>query len=186
MQVLILSGSRNPEGRTARAVSAIAEGVVGAGSSTESIFLPELNLERCRQCDSDGWGLCRREGRCTIDDDFPYLVEKTKASDVTVFATPVYFGDLSESMRAFLGRLCRICFLRAEAQGTPNVAAVGLCFAGGSGGGAPSCCVIMERVLQTCGFDVLDMIPLRRHNLEARLPILESIGTWLTTRPKSR
>jgi multimeric flavodoxin WrbA len=186
MQMLILSGSRNPEGRTARAVHAIEAGARGAGAGTECIFLPELTIERCRQCDSNGWGLCRREGRCTVEDDFPTLVEKIKASDVTVFATPVYFHDLSESMRAFLDRLRRICFLRAEAQGTPGISVAGLCYAGGSGTGAPSSCFALERILQTCGFDIVDMIPLRRQNLEARLPALESVGAWLATKPTSR
>jgi multimeric flavodoxin WrbA len=186
MRILILSGSRNPEGRTARATDAIARGVTGAGGDTERIFLPELAIERCRQCDSDGWGLCRREGRCTVEDDFPALVEKVKEADVIVFATPVYFHDLSESMRAFLHRLRRICFLRAEAQGTAGIPVVGLALAGGSGTGAPSACFAMERILQVCGFDVVDMVPLRRQNLEAKLPALESIGGWLVTRPTSR
>lgn len=186
MRAMILSGSRNPEGRTARAVNAIAAGFREAGGEVDIVFLPELAIERCRQCDSDGWGLCRREGRCTVEDDFPSLVDKIKTSDVAVFVNPVYFLDLSESMKAFLDRLRRICFLQEGAQGTRGIAAVGVCLAGGSGYGAPSCCLILERVLQTCGFDVVDMIPLRRQNLAIKLPALESIGEWLATKPKSR
>jgi multimeric flavodoxin WrbA len=182
MQVLILSGSRNQEGRTARAINAIRQGVAKTGGNTECLFLPELTLEHCRQCESDGWGVCRREGYCLIDDDFPSLVEKIESSDVTVFATPVYFADLSESMRGFLDRLRRICFLKKDSpmQGIP---AIGLCLAGG---GAPSACVNLERILQICGFDVVDMIPLRRQNLEAKLPILELTGEWLVTKPTSK
>ena len=186
MQAIVLSGSRNPEGRTAQAVNAIGTGFRGAGGGVETVFLPELAVERCRQCDSNGWGLCRREGRCTVEDDFQSLVEKIQASDVAVFASPVYFHDLSESMRAFLDRLRRICFLRAEAQGTPGISTVGVCLAGGSGTGAPSACLIMDRILVTCGFDVVDMIPLRRQNLAARLLMLESVGAWLATRPTSK
>ena len=50
MNILFVSGSRNPEGRTARAVNAVLEGAKEAGSDVELVFLPELNLERCRQC----------------------------------------------------------------------------------------------------------------------------------------
>lgn len=145
MRAMILSGSRNPEGRTAQAVNAIAAGFREAGGEVDIVFLPELAIERCRQCDSDGWGLCRREGRCTVEDDFPSLVDKIKTSDVAVFVNPVYFLDLSESMKAFLDRLRRICFLQEGAQGTRGIAAVGVCLAGGSGYGAPSCCLILER-----------------------------------------
>ncbi len=194
MQILILSGSRNPEGQTARAINAVRRGISAAGGNSESIFLTELKLERCRQCDEDGWGLCRSEGRCTIEDDFSSIVEKIEAADVTVFATPVYFGDLSESMRGFLDRLRRTHFPRimAAAQGIPGPApfgqgtpAIGLCYAGGSGNGTISCCANLERILQTCGFDVVDMIPARRQNLEVKLPMLELTGKWLVTKPTS-
>ena len=67
-------------------------------------------------------------------------------------------------------------------QGMP---AIGLCYAGGSGNGAPNCCAILDRILQTCGFDVVDMVPLRRQNLEAKMPSLEIIGKWLVTKPTS-
>jgi len=185
MQVLFLSGSRNPKGRTARTIDTLGIGVTRTGGNAEYRFLPELSLERCRQCESDGWGICRREGRCIIEDDFPSLVESIRSADVIVFATPVYFHDLSESMRGFLDRLRRICSGNTDAQirGKP---AVGLCLAGGGGGGATSACVNLERILQQCGFDVVDMIPLRRQNLEAKLPILESTGEWLATKPTSK
>ena len=123
MQILILSGSRNPEGRTAQAINAIRKGVERAGGNTECFFLPELSLERCRQCESDGWGVCRQEGHCIIDDDFPSLVEKIKSSDVIVFATSVYFADLSESMQAFLDRFRRISAFNVDPP-TQGISAV--------------------------------------------------------------
>jgi multimeric flavodoxin WrbA len=185
MKILVLSGSRNPQGKTAKAIESIRKGVATGGGESECIFLPELKLERCRQCESDGWGLCRKEGGCIIEDDFPSLVEKIKKSDVVVFANSVYFGDLTESMRGFLDRLRRTQFMRKDpaiSRGTP---AVGLCYAGGSGNGAPNCCASLDRVLQISGFDVVDMIPLRRQNLESKLPALEIIGKWLVTKPTS-
>ncbi len=112
MQILILSGSRDREGKTARAIQALQKGVSGAKGKSEVIFLTEMNLERCRQCDPDGWGLCRKEGRCVIEDDFPSIVKKIEAADLVVFANPVYFGDLSESLRGFLDRLRRIRFMK--------------------------------------------------------------------------
>jgi len=185
MKILVLSGSRNPQGKTAQAIDSIRKGIAEAGGESECLFLPELNLERCRQCDSDGWGLCRKEGRCTVEDDFPTLVTKIKGSDVVVFANPVYFGDLTESMRGFLDRLRRILFLRNNPAIPPGIPAVGLCYAGGSGNGAPNCCASLDRVLQICRFDVVDMIPLRRQNLEVKLPALEIVGKWLVTKPTS-
>ncbi|HUT67170.1 MAG TPA: flavodoxin family protein [Dehalococcoidales bacterium] len=191
MQILILSGSRNREGQTARAINAIRKGISAAKGNSECLFLTEMKLERCRQCDPDGWGLCRKEGRCVIEDDFASIVKMVKAADLVVFANPVYFGDLSESMRGFLDRFRRTRFMRPgaappgpfpSAGGTP---AIGLCYAGGSGNGTISCCANLERILQTCGFDVVDMIPARRQNLEVKLPMLELVGKWLATKPTS-
>ena len=78
MQILMLSGSRNREGRTAQAMKAIGKGVAKAGGNSECIFLPELSIERCRQYEQDGWGICRSEYRCIIEDDFDSVVSKLK------------------------------------------------------------------------------------------------------------
>jgi multimeric flavodoxin WrbA len=116
-----------------------------------------------------------------IEDDFAKLVEEIRAADVVVFATPVYYSDLSESLRAFTDRLRRICTQEPGRVGIKGKPAVGVCVAGGGGGGAPECCVSLNKVLTTCGFDVVDVVPVRRQNLEAKLPRLERVGQWLAT-----
>lgn len=185
MKILMLSGSRNPEGQTARAANGILAGVTQAGGDVESIFLPALQIERCRQCEDNGWGLCKDKGRCVIDDDLPGLLEKVQAADVTIFANPVYFGDLSESMRAFLSRVRRTTRNEKGQALIEGKAAVGVCVAGGSGNNAPECCSILDKFLSQCGLDVVNMIAVRRQNLEAKLPGMEAIGKWLMTKPSS-
>jgi NAD(P)H-dependent FMN reductase len=192
MKILILSGSKNRKGKTASAIEAIRKGIAKGKGETESIFLTELTLEKCRQCNPDGWGICRTEHRCIIEDDFASISEKIKASDIVVFATPVYFGDLCESMRGFLDRLRRTRFMFGPPSGpgmpprqTTTTPAIGLCYAGGSGNGTVSCAFNLEKILQTCGFDVVDMIPVRRQNLEMKMPHLERVGEWLVSKPVS-
>ena len=179
MKVVAISGSRNPEGRTARAANAFLEGTTVGADQRELIFLPELDIERCRQCDEDGWGICRKEGRCEIEDDFASLVDKIKGADVALFATPVYYADLTESMRAFLDRLRRTCMEQPGRAGIDGKPAVGLCLAGGGGGGAPSCAFSLDKVLSRCGFDVVDMVLARRQNLDLKLEVLRASGRWL-------
>lgn len=185
MKVILVSGSRNPAGQTARAMQAVARGVEGAGGAAESVFLPPLRIERCRQCEDHGWGLCRREGRCIIADDFAALVERIRTADAAVFATPVYYSDLSESLRAFLDRLRRTCTQPAGRAGIEGKPALALCVAGGGGGGAPACCLSLEKVLATSRFEVADTIAVRRQNLEAKLPALERAGAALVAAPAS-
>ena len=183
MKVFMISGSRNPEGRTAQCCNAIAKGLTKAGATSELVFLPTMKLERCRQCEADGWGICR-SGRCVIDDDFASLVDRLKASDLAVFANPVYFRDLTESMRSFLDRVRRLNFMQPN-RPFVDKPAMGLCMAGGGGGFAPSAGYILDTILQMCGFDVIDMWNVRRQNIDVKLPVLERIGEWLATKPTS-
>lgn len=177
MKTLVLVGSRNDRGQTAAAAGAFVEGLRKSGASAETALLPRLNIERCRQCDDDGWGICKTEGRCIIEDDFEDVVSKASEADLLVFATPVYFSDTSESLRAFLDRLRRILRFSGR-DGIRGKKAIGICVAGGGGGGAPQCAAHLDLLLRGCGFDVLDMVPVRRQNLEIKARLLRKAGTW--------
>lgn len=179
MRFIIISGSRNPEGQTALVNKAIMKGMVDAGGEGNIVYLPSGNYERCRQCENDGWGICRSEGRCIISDDLESLADEIRGADVVVFSTPVYFGELSESLRAFMDRLRRTCIAEEGRAGIAGKKAVGVCVAGGGGGGAPNCCVSIERIMATTGYDVVDLIPVRRQNLDAKLAVLEETGRKL-------
>jgi multimeric flavodoxin WrbA len=191
MKVIAISGSRNRQGKTAQIVNAVLKGVETGGGQSESIFLTECKLENCRQCNPEGWGICRTENRCIIEDDFASIVEKINTVEAVIFASPTYFADLSESMKTFLDRLRRVSFRKTLQRprlpggfpATPGKPAIGICFAGGSGNGSVSALFNLERVLQTCGFESTDMISVRRQNLDIKLPMLEKAGEWLVNRP---
>jgi multimeric flavodoxin WrbA len=161
------------------------DGLVKAGAEGQLVYLPHLQIQCCNQCDDNGWGTCRPEGQCVLEDDFASVVDQIRAADVVVFATPVYFGDQSESMRAFTDRLRRISRSQEHRQGIAGKPAVCICVAGGGGGGAPSCTVSLEKVLRTCGLDVVDVVPVRRQNLDLKLDLLDATGRWLATGPTS-
>jgi len=185
MHTVMISGSRNPEGRTAGCAKAIARGLAKAGATSELVFLPTTKLERCRQCNADGWGICRTEFRCIIeDDDFAGIVEKLKAADAAVFLSPVYLRDLSESIRGFLDRLRRITF-RQNPRAMQGKPAIVLAMAGGGGGGTPTTSLNLETMVQMCGFDIVDVINVRRQNFDVKVPMLEMTGAWLATKPES-
>ena len=83
MKAMVISGSRNPEGLTAEATNALIEGMQTGGMQAEHVFLPTKQIERCRQCEDNGWGLCLAEGRCVIEDDFASIVEAIAAAPHT-------------------------------------------------------------------------------------------------------
>jgi multimeric flavodoxin WrbA len=179
MKTVFLISSRNPTGQTARAAAAMAAGLEAEGAQTQTHLLPTMSLERCRQCEDNGWGICRSEGSCVIEDDFASLVEAMAAADAVVFATPVYFSDLSESLRALLDRLRRTRMSKTPQGNLAEKPAVGICVAGGGGRGAPACATSLTEVLLRCGFDVRDVLPVRRQNLEAKCQHLTEMGREL-------
>lgn len=181
MKIVAVIGSRNPEGQTARAVNALLGGAEAASVEVERWFLPELKIERCRQCEQDGWGLCLAEGRCVIDDDLSDVVDAILSAEAIVFATAVYYSDLSESLRAFLDRFRRTVTHSDNQKKLGTKPCIGICVAGGGGGGAPSCAVSLEKVLQRCGLNLVDIVPVRRQNLAFKERLLALTGEWLVT-----
>ena len=181
MKAIIILGSRSETGQTAQAVDALVEGITQGGGTAERHYLPQRHIERCRQCDEKGWGTCIKQGRCAIDDDFAALVDKMAQSDVIVYATPVYFGDLAESIRAFLDRLRRVCRHETEKLRFAGKHVLGIAVAGGSGGGAPDCTVRLQQFVTVNGMKLLDMVPVRRQNLPLKREILRLTGRWLNT-----
>jgi multimeric flavodoxin WrbA len=179
METLIILGSRDASGQTSKAADALKDGLLTSGNEAEKVFLPAKNVQRCRQCYDNGWGVCRSDGRCVIEDDFEILAGNIRKADAVVFATPVYFSGISESMRAFLDRLRRVARHAAGRNGIENKPAVGICVAGGGGGGAPACSAILEKILLNCGFNVIDMIPARRQNIDMKKDILRTVGKWM-------
>src|SRR5690606_3504410 len=102
------------------------------------------------------------------------LVERMRTADLLVVATPVYFADLAESLRALLDRVRRTCMHEDGKRGFKDKPAVGICVAGGGGGGAPHCTESLERILRTLGLDVQDLVPVRRQNLALKCRTLRA------------
>jgi multimeric flavodoxin WrbA len=72
----------------------------------ETVTLSDYNLGTCRGC-----RLCFEKGEefCPLKDDRDVLMEKIKASDGVIFATPNYTWQVSGIMKTFLDRFGFIC-----------------------------------------------------------------------------
>lgn len=179
MKVLIVDASARSDGLTARMSKAAEAGARQVGATVEWVSLQELKLERCRMCEPNGWGDCRQKGSCVIDDDFAGLVERLRGADRFILATPVYFGDLSESARAFTDRLRRIGVCPDNRAFLDNLPTVCIAVAGGGGGGTPSCMGSLEKTLTTPGCFVVDLVPVARRNETYKADVLKLAGQAL-------
>ncbi len=178
MKCLAIQSSPNLDGLTATLARAVLKGYEEGDGETELIHLNEMDVKTCIACD-DGWGQCR-QGDCILEDDFEEIRGKIGEADAFVFATPVYWGDLSESAKSFLDRLRR-CETRSGRGTCKERKAVGIASAGGSGNGAARALLNLEGYLRRVGFDVFDLVPVTKFSKDHKLPMLEDAGRRLTT-----
>jgi multimeric flavodoxin WrbA len=173
MKCLAIQSSPNLDGLTASLARAVLRGFEAKGGETELIHLNEMNVKRCIACDG-GWGQCR-QGDCILEDDFEAIRRKIGEADAFVFATPVYWHDLSESAKTFLDRLRR-CETFSGRNTCARRKAIGIASAGGSGNGAARALYNLEDYLKRVGFQVFDLVPVTKFSKDHKLPMLEAAG----------
>lgn len=177
MKVIAVQSSPNLGGLTSSLAQAALSGVKAIGGETELIHLNRLEIKPCIACEN-GWGKCREEGVCVLEDDFQSLREKIAKSDSLIFATPVYWHDLSESAKIFLDRLRR-CERAVDFKTFAGKKAIGIASAGGTGRGAVRALYNLEDYLRRLGFDVFDLVPVTRFSKDHKLEMLEKAGRRL-------
>jgi multimeric flavodoxin WrbA len=180
MKILAIQSSPNVDGLTFKAANAVLSGAEAEGADVELIHLNQMVIRPCIACDG-GWGQCRREGTCILDDEFQIIRDKIHESDATVFATPVYWGDLSESAKLFLDRLRR-CEVKGEFKSLNGKVAVGISSAGGTGNGCVKCLLHLEDYIRRVGFTIFDLVTITQTSREHKLEMLEKAGRRLGKR----
>ncbi|MCL1823727.1 MAG: flavodoxin family protein [Oscillospiraceae bacterium] len=173
MKFLIISGNPKKDGLCKSITDEIIRGAEEAGAEVEVVTTK--NIARCIVC-GDGWGKCRNENFCALgktnsSDNFNELHEKVKQADLLCFVSPVYWGEVSESLKAFMDRLRRCEF---NAFGGTGVLAgkqtLLIASPGGSGNGLLTCLQQMERFCQHTGAVIFDYIGVNRWNQGYKIP----------------
>ncbi|WP_186430693.1 flavodoxin family protein [Clostridium sp. BSD9I1] len=106
MKIVVINGSpKGKAGNTNVMVSAFLKGAKEAGAETASIFLAEKEIQHCRGCHTC-WE--RGPGQCVISDDMLSVLSLLGWADIIVFATPVYFENVSGMLKVFMDRMTMI------------------------------------------------------------------------------
>lgn len=89
MNILALQGSPRREGNTQALLDVVLEAARQAGAETQLVELSQLdNVSGCMECKA-----CKKnpaEPACALDDDIQEILSKSLASDLVVWATPVF------------------------------------------------------------------------------------------------
>lgn len=95
------SSPRGERSNTHIMVTELLAGAASAGAETEEVMLADYEIRPCMGC-FHCW--MKTPGHCVIQDDVAELLEKLVASDVAVYATPLYVDNVSGIMKNFMDR----------------------------------------------------------------------------------
>lgn len=98
-KVLIISTSPRKGGNSDTLAEEFAKGAREAGHDVGKIGLWDKTIGFCRGCLA-----CQKTKRCVIRDDADTIAQKMLTADVIVFATPIYYYEMSGQMKTMLDR----------------------------------------------------------------------------------
>ena len=100
MKVLILNGSPNVNGCTARALKEVEIILNKEGIETETIQVGKDGIRGCLSC-----GYCGNEHKCVIDDLVNEVALKFEKADGLLIGTPTYYAGSNGNLLSLLDRL---------------------------------------------------------------------------------
>lgn len=101
MKIIAVNGSPKKEGNTATALNIALEELNSHGIETELLHIGNEKITGCMGC-----GACKKTGRCAFaDEKFQEWCNKLYEADGMILGSPVYYANLSGTMKCFLDRL---------------------------------------------------------------------------------
>lgn len=98
-KILVISTSLRSKSNSETLADAFINGARESGNSVEKITLKDKKIGFCKGCLS-----CQKLQKCVIDDDAVEIVRKMHDSEIIVFATPIYYYEMSGQMKTLLDR----------------------------------------------------------------------------------
>ncbi|MFQ9514389.1 MAG: flavodoxin family protein [Eubacterium sp.] len=105
-KIYAVNGSPRIHGNTKKLAEAFLKGAKSAGNvEVEMIDLCQLKFSGCKSCYACKLNNDKTYSKCNIIDEISPLLDKIIYSDGILFASPIYFGEVTSLMRAFIERL---------------------------------------------------------------------------------
>ena len=100
MKVLIVNGSPHRDGNVSVAVNELKKTFAAGGVEVETV---ELGIKRVPGC--LGCYVCKKLGKCVVEDIVNVAADMFKSADGLVVASPVYYASPNGTLVSFLDRL---------------------------------------------------------------------------------
>ncbi|MGI5838795.1 MAG: flavodoxin family protein [bacterium] len=182
MRVMVFTASPNEDGLTAACGQAALAGAREGGAEVALIDLNRLSYDKCQAC-GRGYGTCLSEHACQVEDDFQAVHRQLLAADAYCIVTPVYWGEMSESAKAFFDRVRR-CeatkTFRGTKSGLDGKPAIGVAAAGGTGNGTVTCLLSLQLFFQHTRSEIFDLITVTQKSRSYKLAAIKAAVRAMT------
>ena len=98
-KVLIISTSLRSNSNSEILAHETERGAKDAGHEVDFVSLKGKKIDFCKGCLA-----CQKFGKCVIDDDANEITSKMKDADVIVWATPIYYYEMTGQMKTLIDR----------------------------------------------------------------------------------
>ena len=132
-KILIISTSLRVNSNSELLAKRVMEGAIANGNEVELVSLRDKNIAFCKGCFA-----CQRLGKCVINDDANVITDKIAEADVIIWATPIYYYEMSGQMKTMIDRanslysrerkfkeVCLLATAAEDEEDTPNRAIEG-------------------------------------------------------------
>lgn len=103
-KIVIMDGGPRRNMNTAKMLESVARGAESAGAEVKTVRLYDMVYKGCISCMA-----CKLKGKasnvCKYKDALAPVLEEIAQADGLVLGSPIYFGEVTSQMRAFLERL---------------------------------------------------------------------------------
>ena len=115
MKIVCLLGSPRTKGNSTILAKRFCDQAKALGAKVQAFSLNKLTYRGCQACMA-----CKTGGleTCVLKDDLAKILEAVVRCDILVLASPIYYGDLSSQLKAFVDRT--FSFLTADYTTNPH------------------------------------------------------------------
>ncbi len=100
MKIVCLLGSPRPKGNSSTLAKRLCERAKELGAKIQMIQLNKLTYRGCQACMA-----CKTKlDKCILKDDLENVLDAVRGADILVMASPIYYGEVSSQIKAFIDR----------------------------------------------------------------------------------
>lgn len=161
INIAYFNGSKRKNGSTNKVILSFINQLkenVNLNINTYDLSDKTENIEMCNGCLN-----CFKNGKCSINDSMDKLRTQILISDLIVFATPVYMGTVSGTMKNFLDRLSNWTHIQ------PLLGKRCIIIVTTQNSGVDETISYLYKVVSYFGLDVVGLIGIRKNDIDIKI-----------------